>query len=127
MSDSGPGLWSVRGVSEDVRRMAFDKAKAAGVPIGQWVSHAIRQTPALDSDAPSGEVVSDGRSDGRSDKDPLAMVEALSRALGQISAIKGNGRTAERMRWVLDQYLAELAPAPLPPRLAVKQIASDAV
>lgn len=120
MSDNGVGLWSVRGVNEETRKVAAEAAKAAAVPMGQWLSYAIRHT-ASDRGA---EVVSDresdrggaGASDRESDRGHLAVVATLFAGLGQIGAVKGNGGVAERARMVLDQYLSELAIEALPPR-----------
>ena len=122
MSDSGIGLWSVRGVPEDVRKLAAEAAKAQAIPIGQWVSHAIRQTAASDRGGLAGEVVSDRPSDGGS----LEVVSALFAGLGQVAGVKGCGGTAARARAVLDQHLARLALEPLPSRRAPpKQITAS--
>jgi len=124
MSDNADKLWSVRGVPDDVRKLAADAAKAQAIPIGQWVSYAVRQA-ASDRAGMVGEVVpSDAASDNAprrvsdalSDRDPMATVVGLAAALNQIGGIKGCGGTAERMRAVLDQHLAGLALGPLPPR-----------
>lgn len=42
IADAVDRLWSVRGIPNDVRLLAAQEARAAGVPIGQWVSYAIR-------------------------------------------------------------------------------------
>ncbi len=54
--DDAGGRWTVRGVPRDVQRLALDAARAAGVPLGAWLSDLIREraggpVPVTDCDA----------------------------------------------------------------------------
>lgn len=120
MSDSSPKPWSIRGITEDTRKIAIDAADRAGLDLGPWVSHAIRQTAQADRGGVVGEVVSDSPAGGASDRpsDSLAVVAALFAGLGQIADKEGCGGVALRARALLDQHMAALALAPLPRRQA---------
>jgi hypothetical protein len=48
MADSGMP-WSIKGVSEEARAAAVAAARRAGVPVGVWLSRAIRE--AADAEA----------------------------------------------------------------------------
>lgn len=110
MSDSGPKPWTIRGVSEEARKTAIEAAARAGLDLGPWVSHAIRQTAQSDRGGVVGEVVSDGVSDTAR----VQLIAALFTGLSQIAGARGCSGTALRARRLLDQHMDALAREPLP-------------
>ena len=40
---AAPGPWSVKGIDEETREIARAAARAAGVPVGQWIDQTIRR------------------------------------------------------------------------------------
>jgi hypothetical protein len=48
MAAPGSMPWSLKGVSREARRAAKSAAREAGLPIGAWLSRAIRATAAAE-------------------------------------------------------------------------------
>lgn len=126
MSDSSPTPWTIRGIPEDVRKLASDAATRAGIPLGPWVSHAIRQTAASDRGGLTGEVVSDRASDRAAGTGGPEVVAMLYAGLAQIAEKKGCGGTATRTRALIEQHLIGMGLAPQAPKKPPpKRIAAD--
>lgn len=108
MADNGPLPWTIRGVPEHVRKLALDAAKARDIPLGQWISYAIRQTVADKGDAVVGEIVSDAATD-ESRRADLAL---LYSGLSQVTDKKGCGDVARITRALIAQHLVGMGLSP---------------
>ncbi len=72
---AGPARWQPERLSPEVRRMAEAAARAAGLPLGQWLGSVIRAVSAIERAAP----------------DPIA-ANAAQRALATLTKTLGAGQ-----------------------------------
>lgn len=102
-----PDRWTIRGVGEIERRDALAAAQRRDVPIGVWLSEAIRAHLAAEREPVTGEVLAPQRAL------PALSLEDIARAVeiaGRIAEIRG--RPPVRMLGRITRLLGEGLAAP---------------
>lgn len=79
-SDDSLPVWSVRGVPADIRGAVASHAKKAGIPVGEWVTLAVREKIKADRNAKKDIAI----------RGPVSMTEA-GRVVEMLQGLAGAG------------------------------------
>ena len=130
---SGPPPWTIKNIPEDVRYAASEAAKTAKMPIGEWLSRAIRDAIKNDRNAPRGLAVIPGAPEAVPRVDPevdLASIERLTKLAAELAVATGEAppKTVSRAAYSLirERLAALKQPGAAPPPRGKKAAAAAA-